>query len=380
LENSSSAAPVLDAERQADARRYARRQRWFSLLDYLLAGIMLLVLLASGLLRHLAGFLDLPQALAAVVYFLCLMLGYALITAPLDYYTGYILPWRYGLSRQTPADWLADHLKAGALGLLLGSALVAVAYWLLSATPRLWWLWGWVAVIIISLVLSVLAPIAILPLFFKTSPLPEGELKERLQKLAQEAGIRIGGIYTAEFSAKSTTANAALMGAGKTRRIILSDTLLDKYAPAEISVIISHEMGHQRHRDMLRLFVFQSAVLLISFYLSSLLFRALLDSFGFSGVSDPATLPLLILIFGLMGLVMTPLTASFTRLVESQADRFALELTGDPDAFVNSMARLTGQNLSDASPPRWVEILLDDHPSYRQRVAMAQKYKAKQST
>ena len=304
------------------------------------------------------------------------MAAYALITAPLDYYTGLMLPRRYGLSLQTPLTGWETISKLPASGFCWVRLLVALAYWLLVITPRWWWLWGWGVVMFISLVLSVLAPIVILPMFFKTKLLAEGEFKERLEKLAQEARVKVKGIYTVEFSAKSTTANAALMGAGATRRIVLSDTIIGKYTPAEITVIMAHEMGHQRHRDVLRLFVFQALVLLASFYLSSLLFRDLVNAFGFHGVSDPATLPLLTLVFGLLGLVMTPLTAFFTRRVESQADLFAIKLTGDSDSFISAMAKLTDQNLAEGAPPRWVEVLLDDHPSYRQRVAMAQKYQS----
>jgi len=334
------------------------------------------VLLASGFSSRLIDFLALSTVVGAVIYFLGLTAAYALITAPLDYYSGLVLPRRYGLSRQTAVNWLGDHIKTAVLELLLGAVIVSLAYWLLSFTPEWWWLWGWGAVMLISLVLSVLAPIVILPMFFRTKPLADGEIRERLEKLAQEARVKIKGVYTVEFSAKNTTANAALMGAGATRRILLSDTLLDKYSPPEIAVIMAHEMGHQRHRDMPRLFVFQGLVMLVSFFLTALVFKALTEGLGFNGVSDAAALPLLILVFGLIGLVITPLTAFFTRSVESQADFFAIKLTGDPDSFISAMAKLTDQNLTEGTPPRWVEVLLDDHPSYRQRVAMAQKFKA----
>ena len=375
MDNHSSSEPVLDKTRQAQARRYALTQRYLALVDYLLGGFLLVVLLTSGLSRHLIDFLTLPAVPGALIYFLCLTVAYAWITAPLDYYTGLVLPRRYGLSRQTAIGWLGDHLKAAGLGLLLGGVLVALAYWLLSVTPHWWWLWGWGMVMFISLVLSAIAPIVILPMFFRTKPLAEGEIKERLEKLAREARVKINGIYTIEFSAKNTTANAALMGAGATRRILLSDTIIGRYTPAEITVIIAHEMGHQRHRDMLRLFGFQAIVLLVSFSLSALFFQVLVDAFGFHGVSDTAALPLLVLVFGLLGLIMTPLTAFFTRRVESQADLFAIKLTGDADSFISAMAKLTDQNMAEGAPPRWVEILLDDHPSYRQRVSMAQKFK-----
>ncbi|RJO62430.1 MAG: M48 family peptidase [Dehalococcoidia bacterium] len=378
MDNVASSEPVLDAARQAQARRYARTKRYLSLVDYLLGGFLLVALLASGLSSRLIDFLALSSVAGALIYFLVLTAAYALITAPLDYYSGLVLPRRYGLSRQTLVNWLGDHLKTAGLGLFLGSGLVSMAYWLLSFTPEWWWLWGWVAVMLISLVLSVLAPVIILPMFFKTKPLADGEIKARLEKLAQAARVKVRGIYTVEFSAKNTTANAALMGAGATRRILLSDTLLDKYTPPEITVIMAHEMGHQRHRDMLRLFIFQGLVMLASFFGAALVFKALTESLGFKDVSDAAALPLLILVFGLMGLVMTPLTAFFTRRVESQADFFAITLTGDSDSFISAMAKLTDQNLAEGTPPRWVEVLLDDHPSYRQRVAMAQRFKATQ--
>ena len=375
MDNIASSEPVLDAARQVRARRYARTKRYLALVDYLMGGFLLVVLLATGISRHLIDFLALPTVAGAVIYFLGLTAAYALITALLDYYSNLVLPRHYGLSRQTAVNWLGDHLKTAGLGLLLGVVMVSLAYGLLSVTPQWWWLWGWGAVMLISLVLSVLAPVVILPMFFKTKQMAEGEIKERLEKLALEARVKIGGIYTVEFSAKNTTANAALMGAGATRRILLSDTILGKYTPSEIAVIIAHEMGHQRHRDMLRLFIFQGLILLVSFYLSSLLFQALAEGLGFTSVSDAAALPLLILVFGFVGLVMTPLTAFFTRTIEFQADLFAMKLTTDPDSFISAMAKLTDQNLAEGEPPRWVETLLDDHPSYRQRVAMAQRFK-----
>ena len=323
MDNTSPSEPSLDATRQKQARRYASTNRYLSLADYLLGGILLVALLLNGLSRQLTQFLALPAVPGAAIYFAGLMLAYALITAPLDYYTGYILPRRYGLSRQTPGGWLVDHLKTAGLGFVLGAVLVALAYWLLSFAGEFWWLWGWCAVMLISLALSVLAPLVILPLFFKTKPLAGGEIKTSLENLANSAHIKVKGIYTVEFGSKTTTANAALMGAGSTRRILLSDTILNNYTPAEIEVVIAHEMGHQRHRDMLRLFVFQGLLLGATFYLSSLLFRALADSMSFTSITDATTLPLLILILGVMGTVTTPLIAFFTRKVESQADLFA---------------------------------------------------------
>jgi STE24 endopeptidase len=126
---------------------------------------------------------------------------------------------------------------------------------------------------------------------------------------------------------------------------------------------------------MLRLFLFQAVLIFASFYFSSLLFKGFVGGLGFHGIADPAALPLLVLVVGLVGMVLTPLTAMFTRFVEGQADNFALRVTGDPDSFISAMARLTDQNLAEGAPPRWVELFLEDHPSYRQRLAAAQKFR-----
>ena len=362
-----------DEARQVKARRYSRLKRSLYFIELVISAVLLGILAFTGLSRTLSGPIQLPPILSAVAYFILLMVAYALLTIPLSYFSGYFLPRRYGLIHQSLAGWLADALKGGVLSLVLGSAIVGAVYWLMDRTP-LWWLWAWLIAMVISLVLSILAPIVILPLFFKTKPLPAGELRSRLEELALKAGLKIKGIYTVEFSAKTSTANAALMGVGHTRRIILSDTLIDTYTIDEILVVMGHEMGHQRHNDTLRLFVFQGLILLGTFFLTGLLMNWLTVTLGYGGPADFAALPLFLLIVGAVGIITSPALAAFSRYLESQADLYALKLTGNPQAFISAMSKLTDQNLSEANPPRWVEVLMDDHPSYRQRVDMARNY------
>jgi STE24 endopeptidase len=266
-----------------------------------------------------------------------------------------------------------DALKSLGLSLAVGSGITAAVYWLMSQTA-LWWLWAWLVALAASLILSVLAPVLILPLFFKTSPLPDGELRTRLLQLALKANLKIAGIYTVEFSTKTSTANAALMGLGRTRRIVLSDTILGTYSADEILVIMSHEMGHQKHGDTWRLFLFQGLILLGTFFAADIIMKWGVASLGYEGITDVAALPLFLLAVGAVGIITGPILSYFSRYLESQADLYALKLTGNPGAFISAMTRLTDQNLSEASPPRWVEILLDDHPSFRQRVDMARGY------
>jgi STE24 endopeptidase len=370
------AEPALDPGRQRQAGEYARTRRYLTVADLALTGVPLALLVFSGLSGWLVGAFSLPLVAAAILYFIVLVVAYGLLAAPLNYYRSLVLGRRYGLSHQSCTSWLGDMAKAGSLAVVMGAGIVAAVYWSISLAPQLWWLIAWGFVVLVSLILSILAPVLIVPLFFKMKPMADTELKQRLEQLAGRAGVEVGGIYTVEFSSKGTTANAALMGVGRTRRIALSDTLLEQYSAAEIGVIMAHEMGHQRHHDIYRLFLLQSAVLLAGLYAASLIFKAAVIPLGFSGAGDVAALPLLILIFGAVSLLLSPLANSYSRRLETAADGYALELTGDPGSFVSAMTRLTDQNLAEAEPGRWVERLLHDHPGYSSRVEHARRYVA----
>ena len=376
LEENLGSKPFLDPARQQKAKEYARLKRRLSLAELALAGSLLLLVILSGLSTRLAGLIPLPPVPAAAAYFIGLMLAYGLLTAPLSYYGGFVLPRRYGLSTQKLSGWLGDTLKAAALGLVLGVAIVAAVYWFLGGWPQLWWLLTWGLVILLSLLLTILAPVVIVPLFYKMEPLRDEGLKERLKNLASKAKASISNVYTLEFSSKGTAANAALMGAGKTRRIALSDTLLDKYSPEEIEVIMAHELGHHRNKDFMRIFLYQAIILFVSFWLTHIIAKATVPPLGFSGIDDVAALPLLVLVFAGLSSLILPLSNTYVRSRERAADDFALRLTGNPQAFITMMTKLTDQNLAEARPSRWVERLLYDHPSYASRLAYASSISA----
>lgn len=370
-------APELDLERQKQAKEYASISRYLICIELALAGIPLLLLVFGGFSKRLTEFLNLPAVPAAVVYLIILIAVYGIISAPIIYYRGFILSRRYGLSHQNLTSWLIDIVKAGVLALALGAAIIAAGYWFITILPQLWWLLAWGFAVLVSLVLSMLAPIVIVPLFYNMKPLADGELKEGLGRLAKRAGVDVGGFYNIEFSSKSTMANAAMMGTGRTKRIVLSDTLISQYSVPEIEVIMAHEMGHNHHRDIMRLFVFQSAILLATFYASGMIFEALIEPLGFSALSDTSAFPLLILIFSTVSILLSIITTGYGRRVEAEADAYALELTDDPNSFISAIVKLTNQNLAEAEPSRWVELLLYDHPSYRSRVEYAKKYFAR---
>ena len=342
--------------------------------DLVIGGILLLLLVFSGFSLRLAGLLTLPVVPAVTIYFIILMVGYGLMSAPLSYYRSFVLCHRYGLSTQKFTCWLGDQAKAGVLSLILGAGTVAVIYWFITGLPAIWWLLSWGVIVLLSLMLTNLAPIIIVPLFFKMKPLSDADLKLRLEQLVQRAQAKVHGVYVLELSSKGTTANAALMGLGNTKRIVLSDTLLEQYSPSEIEIITAHELGHHFHGDTFRLLVIHSAIWLIGFYIADLALKASVVPLGFGGISDIAALPLLLLILVAFSLLVAPMVNTYSRYLETAADEYALRLTDDPKSFINTMTKLTDQNLSEANPSRWVELLMYDHPSYTKRVEHARYY------
>jgi len=380
----TSAPATLDDARQQKARRFARQRQTLMLINLGISAVVIAVLLFSGLsfwlrdaLQFAAGWQPIPgwEPLRIALYFLVLGAVVAIIDAPLTWYSGYVLPHRYGLSTQRVGAWLLDGVKSLAISLPIEILAVLFVYLLLAVSPNAWWLWTGLAMLLFTVVLANLAPILLLPLFYKLTPLPDGDVKERALALAAQAHTRVRGIYSMNMSAKTTAANAAVMGLGNTRRIVIGDTLLNHYTPDEIEVVVAHELGHQVHRDIPKLIITQSVTTLGGLYLVNLALHAVVGAVpAYQGLSDPATMPLVAAVLGVFGLVALPLSNGFSRIVERQADGYALESTGKVDAFISAMTRLANQNLAELSPSPLVEFFLYNHPSIGNRLAFARTY------
>jgi STE24 endopeptidase len=361
-----------DPARQEQAKKYARVQRRLLALELLLSGLLVLIFLLTGLsiwLRDalISAGLQSPWLLVPV-YLAIVGLVYAFLFLPLNRYSSYTLPHRYGLSTQTSRSWWADQLKSLTLGAVIGLPVAQVIYWLLRVQPQTWWLWASLFLVLFSVILGSLAPVLILPLFYKLIPLKDEDLLARIQRLAQRARTTVVGVYTIDLSRRTTAANAMVMGLGRTKRIALGDTLYGEFSHDEIETIIAHELGHQVHRDLELGIVIQSAFILVGMGLAHLFLQWGVDAFGFFGPGDIAALPLLILALALFGLVTMPLSNGYSRWRERLADRYAVQVTGNPQAFSDAMLRLADQNLAEADPPRWIVWLLYSHPPIKERV------------
>ena len=255
----------------------------------------------------------------------------------------------------------------GALLALLGAETL---YALLRATPW-WWLWGTAIFLAGYAGLAWLAPVWLLPLFYRLVPLDDVNLRDRLLRVAARAGVPVLGVWVLDQSRKSRTANAAVVGLGATRRIVIFDTLIKEFSADEIEVVLAHEMAHQVHNDIGRGLLVQGALTLATFWLADHGLRAGIERLGLTGLADLAGLPLFGLILMGVGLVSLPLGNGWSRRVERQADDFALQMSGHPAAFIAAMERLGTLNLAERDPHIVKEILLYSHPSIGRRIRRA---------
>jgi STE24 endopeptidase len=368
---------TLDPQRQQEAKAYARTSRRIFVIELALGVVYVLIWIISGLspwLRNQIYTLTEATWLAVPLFAAGFALPYLILTAPLSYYAGYVLPHRYKQSVQSLAGWLTDQVKGLAVTAVLGVIVLEIIYFLMGVAPDTWWLWTGLVMLLFTVLLGNLAPVLIFPLFYSYKPLEDKDLVDRLTRLADRAGARIKGVYVFDMSSKTVAANAAVMGLGNTRRIILGDTLIEKFTADEIETVLAHELGHHVHQDLMKGIFVQSIITLFAFWIADLFMRWGIATFGYYGLTDPATLPLLIVALSIVGLITMPLTNSWSRWREVKADEYALRTTGKPEAFVSAMTRLANQNLADAAPPAWVEFLLHSHPSISKRVAMAQNF------
>lgn len=373
----------LDAPGEADrsqhlARRLGARRRWLFLAT---AALGLLAPLALGLLGTADALADallgrLPLLLDLALYSAVFLALLSLIGLPLSWYGGYATPREFGLLRQSLGGWWRDWLKAMLLALLFETVAVVglfAAVWSLEAA---WWLPYGLVACLVTVALGFVAPYVLVPLFYRMRPLGDPALANRIARLAERAGTRVAGVCELDFSRKTAEANAAVLGFGASRRVVLADTLLREFPPDEIESVVAHELGHHVGRDVPILIGLECVGILAGSWLASVLGEPALAVLGRPPeLGEPRNLPWLLVGAQLLGLLALPLVNAISRGLEARADRFALDLVDNPLVFASALRRLARQNLVDERPPRWAEALLASHPSIYRRVALAREYR-----
>jgi STE24 endopeptidase len=365
------------------AAKYHRLRRRAELLGTASAGVVLAALSMSGVgirLRELAAAIAqwapdaLNDAVVVAIVTILVMVILGLVELPFAYYQGFLLEHRYGLSTQSRRHWFSDQFKGVLLGMALAIAGASVVYGALGRWPDDWWWMSATVFAIATIGLAQLAPVLLLPIFYKFKPLDRPALVERLMKLAGNARTHVNGVFEWVLSSHTRKANAALAGLGTTRRILLSDTLLADYSEDEIEVILAHELAHHVHHDLWRGIAVHSLALFGGFLVLSLFLGVVAEPLGLRGVSDPAGLPALMLAGGVWTFLLLPLVNAISRAQERAADRYALQVTRNVDAFVTAMKRLSQQNLAEEYPSKLVRWLFYSHPPIRERIDAARAF------
>ncbi|MFE7559358.1 M48 family metalloprotease [Kitasatospora sp. NPDC057500] len=286
---------------------------------------------------------------------------------------------RFGLVTQGWTGWAVDALRVLALTLVLALPLAFGLYALTDRSPEHWWLPAAGAAALLTAALSFLHPLLVEPVFNRFTPMEPGPLREALLGLAERDGVRVRDVLVADASRRTTALNAYVSGLGATRRIVAYDTLLSTAEPREVELVVAHELGHVKHRDVLTGTVLGAvgAAAVVALLGVASGWDALLSAAGATDAADPRSMPLLAALAALLGALSGPVQCAVSRTVETRADRHALELTGDPEQFIAMQRRLALTNVSDVDPPRVLELLFATHPSATRRIAAARAWQAR---
>lgn len=368
-------------ETTSRAKQYSRRKIRLAVIQLILTTVFLLIMVVSGAsaaLRELVARWS-ENLYAQVGLYLALFAGvYYVLLAGLDFYGGFVLEHEFSLSNQTIFGWLKKTTKKVMLSLPMLLVAGEVLYFFLRHFPNYWWVLTAAAWLMFTIVLGRIAPVLIIPLFYKCSPLPNENLRERLLELGRNCGVAVKDVFEIQLSKDTKKANAAVAGIGKSRRILLGDTLLKNHSDEEVEAVFAHELGHMRLSHTWKILGFGAVISLACFYVTDLLFQTCMTRFGFSHIHDVAAFPLLALILTVAGLIFMPIQNAYLRHLEKQADMFAIGHIPDNHSFISAIKKLSDQNLSDPSPSRVVELLLYDHPPIAKRLAYCEQKNAGQ--
>jgi STE24 endopeptidase len=350
-----------------------RFQRWAEIYSRL----VILIVLFSGVLPFIDRLArDLASSFFSLMYAQGLMFcfGVALIfsiaSLPTDLYSTFKLEARFGFNKLTWKLYLADKLKGLLLAILIGVPFLFVVLWLMEAAGSYWWIWTFFFVSGFQLLMVIIYPALIAPLFNKFEPLPEGELRNRILRLAERVGFKTSGIFSMDGSKRSAHSNAYFTGIGKAKRIVLFDTLIAQMTTDQGLAVLAHEMGHYKMKHIRRMLVVQTVVLFLGLYILSLLvnYQPLFAAFGLDHPSNPAALVLFSLLSGPVTFYLGPLINRLSRKHEYEADRFAVQTLHNHGPMEEALINLTVKNLSNLTPHPWYSAYHYSHPTPTERI------------
>lgn len=361
--------------KNTQAKKYSNTKLVFGISEAIVSFILLLLFVWLGYSARLENYLQLTFAndyLVLLIYVLALGIVSSILFSPLNYYIGFYLEHKYNLSNQTFWKWIREGTKGILVGSAIGLPLLLLFYFVIKSFGIMWWLPFAGLMFIFTVVLAQILPILIMPIFYKITPIENESLKERIFILSKSAGLKVENVFKFNMSKNTKKANAAFTGLGKTKRILLGDTLLDNYSDDEIETVIAHELGHYKEKHIIKNIAIGTISSFVTFFLIAQLHKISLSWFDFSEITQISSLPLLALWGAIIGLIQTPFSNYISRKFEYEADKYAIDSTNKTEAFINTLEKLTEQNLGDREPHPLVEWFFYSHPSIKNRVASLQ--------
>jgi STE24 endopeptidase len=371
----------IPADKTARSNAYFEGGYWLILWDFLYGAIVALILLNlrwSAKMRDLSERVTRFKPVHTFVYWLQYLVLTSVLIFPLTVYEGYFREHKYGLATQTFGPWLGDQLKALGVGLVLGGVLVVVLFGIVRRLPRTWWIWGSVVTILFTIFGVLIAPVYIVPIFNKVTRLDDPKVVDPILSMARANGIPAKDVYTMDASRQSTRMSANVSGFANTMRITLNDNLLRRGSPEEIQAVMGHEMGHYVMNHIYKFIMFNA--------IETVLFFALLywglgwslqrwgEKWQIRSVGDTAVVPLVVLLALAYGFVTTPIDNTMIRTQEKEADMFGLNAARQPDGFAQAAIHLGEYRKMNPAPIE--EFIFFDHPSGRNRIYAAMRWKA----
>lgn len=354
-------------------QRYARIRYAFAIADFAYLLALLAILQFSGLAAWLSvkiQSLSANYTVAIFMYISAIFSLYFILDLPLSFYRSFIVERRFGLSSEKFLSWFRDVVKSQVLSFAFFLITMELFLFFLKACPGDWW---WITAsswILISVILARIFPVLIIPLFFKYKKLENEGLRERILALSERMGIKVLDLYEIDFSKKTVKANAGLVGLGRSKRVILTDTLRGKFSDDEIEMILAHEFAHSKLKHLVKLSALNAALTFLIFYLFFKAGYLVFNSFGLA-MTDIAGLGVWIFLFAFIQVFFIPAINWISRNMERNADIFALRFGGKTEAFITMLEKLTEQNLSERKPSLVVKIFFFTHPPVEERLALA---------
>jgi len=370
---------LFDKKRRMKAKKYHKQKNKYFLFNNLIKILLVLIFFYYNLETELFKMIDFNiwYTLKIFIYIFSILFIYQTFVNCLEYFTTYQLSVKYNLTAQSVKDWLMDKIKSFVLTILLTFIFSWLFIFLYNTFPQNWWFIIAIVLSIFVVLLNYLLPIIILPIFYKLKPYPENELKEGLMKTFDKLDIEIEDIYEINLSSKMTSANAAVIGMGNTRKILLSDNLAGRFSFEEIEAILCHEIGHHINNDIYKNLLLQPVIILLTAYIVNLSWPFLINLFAYQNVDAIITLPLLLIFWGILYSLFTPLQLYLSRKYERKADQFSFEVIDDPMELGRAFAKLADDSLSKLEFNWWEKLYKASHPSIKERIKNANKFKNK---